>query len=461
MVVTGLTDSAYSLTPTYVGGVSGTPFQISVGSDPLSFLSVAPPAVGGVRIALADRICGEAHNLIVWEQGGDATPLARFRRVVSPLEGQCAIELQGLNSGAHDIEATSNDGALIATKSFEVVRERIAVVELDAPVVRVFGTLTINGKPPGGTVHIRFHRNESHTFSMVTVAADGTFTTRLPEIGEYTLEASTDVLAVGGQQRLLKAVEGYNRVDWEISGTTLSVAIANWDRAFPVDLHLATVRPGRPGQWVISERRLALNTELPSKVTGLAAGHYVVEAREDRSGAPRVARQLFEITESQLAKEVTLDLQTYSSIISLRSISGGPISGANVTTVHGTAVESASEPGQYRLSAEIASDGAPVEIGAGGFVPTCATAPASSVVSLVTMQPGAITRIRYEGTPTMGVPEGLISWPGSTCWVAMRRFDSVKTSEPSTFVVSNSLRRNHILFCSAIGRFRSKPQLME
>jgi hypothetical protein len=427
----GLRSGFYEIRSLYPGDVEGVTRRTEVKEHDSAVLIIPPEDVGGVRVPIAADACSEVTHLTA-EQSDKASPSVTARRVVAnvPLSGQCEVYVAGLRPGRYEVSASSATTGFRIARAVEIETQAIAVVALGGPLVRVFGQVTVASRPPAQGTRIAFEPlatvGERQT-TTVALLPDGTFEARLPRSGEYRALLGGGPLPILGAERVLMAQDGFNRLDWNIDGGSVTVTIENWDRSTPIHLQLKIAEPQYPQGALLAiagDSVVEPNQQTPFTVSGLAFGEFVIEGVQRRQGAEDLTTgpQSFRLSSDEPKTAVTLNLQAYSAAIRLTSSSGAPLSGAAVTSMDGRLLELS--PGVYRMTARLGSAGTPLQIRASGYAPTCVLAPRHDATETVPVRAGrqVIVRMLWNEPIAGRALPGELHWSGMGCWVPLQGF---------------------------------------
>jgi hypothetical protein len=422
----------YEITPVFAGGIHGDRLRARVAEGESSFVSLAGADVGALQLKVSDDLCVEAPRAVVSrvEKSGTRSSSRQVAAVGLAAQG-CQPVIAGLSPGAYEVELSSAATGLNVRETSEVTRQMVTVVSLAAPVVRVFGRVTVSKKPPAAGARLILQPAnvvDPDRATPVTLRQDGTFEGRVQAPGAYVASIQTGSVAGIGVSREIVLKEGYNELNWDIEAGSLKVSLTNWDRSSPVTLTLRRVvdtktpMTPRPGTTVEVTSRIAVKDELPVTISALEIADYVVAARQSiRGGLARVSSPVtVSLTSAQLADEVELALFAYESVIRVIDGGGRPVNGAQVRTVEGPVREL--EPGVFPITGQHGNPGTPIQIKASGYMSMCRSAPPTEVAATVIMSAGSPAVLRYLGRDDVNQPVGEVMPPGSDCWVALTEF---------------------------------------
>ena len=435
----------YVVTPTYTGDISGGQFKVTVNTGETTFFSLSREDVGALVLKVSDSLCAEATQAVVSNVVSNATgsSLRQVAEIASPFR-ECQYILAGLRPGRYEIDLTSRATGLKVTEVADVAPQVVSFVQLSAPVVRLFGRVTISRQPPAaGTRLMMQPAKVSDPDQMTTVAlqADGAFEARARMAGPYVLRLVSAPVAGLSVTREVSLKEGYNELNWDVEGGTIKLSIKNWDRSsqVTVDLHRAkSASIGPTSEQAVSmssvTSAIGVGENLPVNIAALELSDYVIEARQIlRDGTRRVSTPVsVSLTPARLTADVELELVTYESVIKLINDSGQPVSGAQVRTVEGSIAEI--EPGVFSISGQRGNPGIAVQIKAAGYTPVCKTAPANGVSTTISLRVGQPAVLRYLGRDDFTRPVGQVMPAGSDCWVTLGDFVHSLTKVSPTLV---------------------------
>lgn len=439
LVFRGVPRGQYELVPVYEAGVRGRSRKIVIENGQSTTATLPPEPVGAVRISIEDsRVCREAGSLTlstISARHYEGAVLASAERVLNlRATGDCVQTIAGLRAGQYEV-AYHSATRQIAVRRFEIVPQAVATVTLAAPRVKVFGTVTMNGRPSVGTV-VGFVPVDDPLAVPVSADTDasGAYAVTLPGPGLFHVRFRGARFGMLGNEHQVAVAAGDNFVDWPLEGGTVRVFLKGWNRSTPVDIeltHLRMVRPGRTGE----NLRLLPSESLPVVFDGVGYGQYAIQAVEHEpngSAVNRVAGSTLLLDAAHPDATVELELREPRVVLRVVDRTGNIVTNSGVF-VRGKKIE-ASAPGVFALR-DVAPGGF-ATIMAPGFTPVCRLIPNDSMD--IEVDPGRSLRLEFLGTPAVPVIRGMLSWPASDCPMPLDRFDVTRVIDaPNEFLIKN------------------------
>jgi hypothetical protein len=434
----------YQLTPLYSGGPPGERRRVTIEAGRSTFLPVPASDVGAAQLKVSDDLCVEAPKAVLWRTERYATGSTSRQIAAMNLSSQgCQPLVAGLLPGTYEVELTSPSTGLKVQEKLEITRQAVTIVSLEAPMVRLFGKLTVSKKAPAGGARLMLQPaadpDPDHA-TFVVLQNDGSFEARVRAPGGYIASLQSRPIAGPGSQRKVDLKEGYNELNWDIAGGVVKLDIKNWDRSSPVAITLKR-RPSnqdasaaKTNASVEVASQLAARDELPATISGLELTDFVIEARQSmRAGSPRVSAPVtVSLSSDRPTAEVNLELFSYESAIKLVDGTGRPVQGAQVRTANGSLPES--EPGVYPITGQHGNPGTEIQIRASGYVGMCKAAPPPGAPLTVSLGVGQAGKVRYLGRDDFSRPVGQVIPLGSDCWVPLGDFAHTLTKVSTTQV---------------------------
>jgi hypothetical protein len=250
LVASGLTAGAFDLTPIYRGGVHGTPVPVKVEDEVSTYLPLPTQPVGSIEVQIENGLCLEVRDILVdWL---DPDKNAKYRRATLQRDAACEFRIDGLEPGRYEVTAAASperSGGFRQMLATEVGEQAVVRLAFEAPIVRVFGRVSVAKEPPPSNTGIAFDPvaavGEGQAI-VVPVQADGSFEVRLPGPGEYLTRIHTTPIPLVGVGRSFVAKEGYNWFEWLIEGGSLTLDIENWDRSSRIEFQLKRLLTRQP-----------------------------------------------------------------------------------------------------------------------------------------------------------------------------------------------------------------------
>jgi hypothetical protein len=409
--------------------------------------------VGAITVAADEGICSTATALSVVRRRSPSQGTFGATTVASiNLEGRCAQLIAGLTAGDYDVSYTSANG-LIATQRVGIVPQRISSITMTAAAVRVFGTVTLNGKPVHD-LRVTFSPKGVVPFAPETTAqtdASGWYETRLPGPGAFGVVFKLGRFPLLGNDRQVQVVEGDNQRDWVMRGGLVKINLSGWDASSsgPLSLGLFRLTTTKEGGMVRTGFGIS-PYELPVVLEGIGFGEYRIEARQRMSPRPdKLAGGLVTLDGDHMQASIDLDLKERHTVLRVVDAFGSPITGAILADNGSTAGLDKKEIGPGTFLVDNAVPATRVTVSASGFVPVCRTLPDDPEVEIV-LDTGVPIQVRFVGTGNLPYPPGRLRWDGSDCSTPLRSLEyrklGVQADGNVAFLLTNFPRANNVLF---------------
>jgi hypothetical protein len=394
IAVSGLPPGSYTLVPQYAGGISGAVLPIRIERGRSTIVALRPEDVGAVEAVAGSTVCAETNRLTVSRIEQKGTRTAEFAVARAGMMGNCTARVAGLAPGQYRVTFDRPSPRFAASAPVEVAAQIEAHVSVDSPIVHVFGTVLVNGKPPIDlTLSFRPTNHLGPPDAEAPVGPGGIFDVTLPEAGQYHVVPVRRSIAILGSDRTEVFEVGPNQFDLSLEGGSVVLELVNWDKSLPVTLQLDSLQTvlGRSTQ---SEFSVLTTDPQPVALDGIGFGRYRVKARQRRQGGDVLVSESreFTIDENDPSEEIELRLERYDSRLVLRTSGGEPVRGATARIDSLTQLEE-TEPGVYEISGEKVVPGEAIQIFAVGFAPTCRVAPAAGVDLVVVADQGVPTMV--------------------------------------------------------------------
>jgi hypothetical protein len=458
--IQGLVPGAYSLTPTYSSGLSGSNRAFKVASGATSVVSIAPESVGALRVTVSPNACRPGDALMLSSvQPGDTMESTLVRPIGQVPLSECVVLLDGLQPGTYRISLRSNGNTLV-WKDVKIYVQQVVELLLDVETVMVTGRVTLNGKPfagvtlqfahlpevAGGTIS-RDPNPVSAEGVKTTTDSSGSYMTFLGAAGSYGVSAKWGSTHILGQDREFKVRSdaGQAVFDMALTGGFLEFHVANWDgrTAVVIELRRTDEPINAVGGASITGVTYSLNpgATLPLRIPGVSFGEYVVNARQLGEPTKVAPRQQVVLAADHANRRVDLALEEQRSTLRVVDDTGRHL---DATVTGGIARKIG--PGEFDLSK--VAPGAKIHIKAPGFVPACRTVGTQGELH-VELSRGRIARVDYLEAGTMNGPDGFFQLPGSDCPVNVFYFESKRVLDgppgASSFIFSNFPMRGAVI----------------
>lgn len=370
--------------------------------------------VGAAMITAEPQLLEQEGVIRVLRQTEIGTAVTQTEVWSSESRGQSSWFVDGLSAGSYEAQLELLDGTLIRNL-FSVAGGARSQVRMAGGTTRVFGHVTIGGRPAKAGTRIHFAMARQLKPFEAIIDTNGNYSVTLGEPGRYTVRLMTaKYLSTWTDGVVLKA--GLNKFDWVIPGGSLEITMRR-DDASRIDeivqLHIES--PGfHAAAPIVPEEA---NT--PLLVVGLPLSEEFTVRADTRSSL--VAEPVkIGLTTTRPHREIELVLRDATSVLEVRSASTGDLL-PDATAVAGNLNIEQDPLGSGYFKIRRTSPGTALLVKAPGRVPVCRVLRATDVPTLQLRLPDAELipveiRLDVRATRPVGFFMGL---PGSDCPVPL------------------------------------------
>jgi hypothetical protein len=206
----------------------------------------------------------------------------------------CRWRIDDLKAGTYEVDLSGERGTE-GVAQFAVIPDKTTEVLIRAPAVTIFGRILLNGTPLTGA-RVLFQPGPASLRASIT-NANGTFENSTAEPGQYSVRLSGPALYLQGTR--VTFTTGANTFIWNVKGSTLVIAVNNWDPVGAVDVQVVASNGSS------QTHRIAWDGPSILVMRGVPAGVYQISTRH--SVTQRSTAQAVTITDDNRELEIDFD----------------------------------------------------------------------------------------------------------------------------------------------------------